>query len=109
MVLFDYKYVIIFAFAVPSLFMIALKASENAKYAAIDEFVVKREQSQFDDLPPAENVLLATGYRTGSSFLGELFNQNEDVFYVINNFMVSWNPILAVRAWPSVFNNQKQE
>ena len=33
-------------------------------------------------LPAAENVLLATGYRTGSSFLAEIFNQNEDVFYV---------------------------
>ena len=43
----------------------------------------------YEDLPPAENVLLATGYRTGSSFFAELFNQNDDVLYVriicINN------------------------
>jgi len=44
---------------------------------------VKKEKRRIVDLPPAENVLLATGYRTGSSFLGELFNQNDDVFYVI--------------------------
>ena len=39
-----------------------------------------------EDLPPAEGVLLLTGYRTGSSFFGELFDQNDDVFYVRNNF-----------------------
>ena len=46
-----------------------------------DIFPVWRNGSS-DDLPPAENVLLATGYRTGGSFFGELFNQNDDVFYV---------------------------
>ena len=83
MILFENKYVFIFASAAASLFMVTLKASDNDRSTAIDELVVEREQIQFEDLPPAENLLLATGYRTGSSFLGELFNQNEDVFYVI--------------------------
>ena len=88
MILFENKYVFIFASAAASLFMVTLKASDNDKSTEIVEFVVEREQIQFEDLPPAENVLLATGYRTGSSFLGELFNQNEDVFYVIKNFVI---------------------
>ena len=49
----------------------------------------EEQTDYYEDLPPAENVLLATGYRTGSSFFAELFNQNDDVLYVriicINN------------------------
>ena len=100
MILFEYKYVLFFASAIASLFMVALKTSEDFKSA--NEFVVEREQNQVEDLPPAENLLLATGYRTGSSFLGELFNQNEDVFYVrvinFDNFVIRKNIFLAFRA-----------
>ena len=53
------------------------------------EIYTEEVTDYYEDLPPAENVLLATGYRTGSSFFAELFNQNDDVLYVrkicINN------------------------
>ena len=59
----------------------------NSKRSNTEEIPVTVYQDERtvyqEDLPPAENVLLATGYRTGSSFLAELFNQNDDVFYVI--------------------------
>ena len=42
----------------------------------------KEQEKQIKKSLPAENVLLATGYRTGSSFFAELFNQNDDIFYV---------------------------
>ena len=41
---------------------------------------------KIEELPQAENVLLATGYRTGSTFFAELFNQNDEVFYVSTVF-----------------------
>ena len=81
--IFEYKNVFIFASAVASLFIVALNISTNQEFVEEKEFEVKKEKRRIVDLPPAENVLLATGYRTGSSFLGELFNQNDDVFYVI--------------------------
>ena len=73
-----YKYVLIFAFSFASLFMILLNVSENEDL----RIKIEIEEIQTENLPPAANVLLAAGYRTGSSFLGELFNQNDDVFYL---------------------------
>ena len=57
-----------------------INSTLNSKRSFTEEQMFYQE-----DLPPAENVLLATGYRTGSSFFAELFNQNDDVFYVITS------------------------
>ena len=75
-----------FIFICTSLYLISgtLQSTNN---------IIKEIADYTEDLPPAENVLLATGYRSGSSFFAELFNQNDDVLYVkillrkkLNNF-----------------------
>ena len=73
------KIVVFCVIACASFYLINLTL--NFKRSYTEEITVYQE-----DLPPAENVLLATGYRTGSSFFAELFNQNDDVFYVIYSF-----------------------
>jgi hypothetical protein len=70
------KIVVFSVIACASFYLINLTLTSKRSYT--EEITVYQE-----DLPPAENVLLATGYRTGSSFFAELFNQNDDVFYVI--------------------------
>ena len=82
MILFEYKEVLIFSSAIASLFIVIFNASENEEFFAYQTYVTEKEKIHIENLPPAENVLLVTGYRTGSSFLGELFNQNDDVFYL---------------------------
>ena len=69
------KFAIFYIFICASLYLITLMADfkKNSK----DLQPIYKE-----NLPPAENVLLAAGYRSGSSFLAELFNQNDEVFYV---------------------------
>ena len=39
-------------------------------------------KAQTTQKPPKTNVLLITAHRSGSTFLGELFNQNNDAFYM---------------------------
>jgi hypothetical protein len=73
------KIVVFSVIACASFYLINLTLTSKRSYT--EEITVYQE-----DLPPAENVLLATGYRTGSSFFAELFNQNDDVFYVIYSF-----------------------
>jgi hypothetical protein len=73
------KIVVFCVMACASFYLINL--TPNSKRSFTEELTVYQE-----DLPPAENLLLATGYRTGSSFISELFNQNDDVFYVIYSF-----------------------
>ena len=69
-----------------AVFLISIFASLYAITKTEDNLTRENLQEEIEDLPPAKNVLLWTGYRTGSSFFGELFNQNDDVFYVRNNF-----------------------
>ena len=73
------KIVVFCVMSCASFYLINL--TPNSKRSFTEELTVYQE-----DLPPAENLLLATGYRTGSSFISELFNQNDDVFYVIYSF-----------------------
>ena len=70
------KFALFYVFFCASLYLIFLK--EN-----FTDYFANKLAFYEEDFPPAENVLLATGYRTGSSFFAELFNQNDDVFYVI--------------------------
>jgi hypothetical protein len=63
-------------------FFILIIASYYAITKTQDNLTSENLHEPIEDLPPAENVLLWTGYRTGSSFFGQLFNQNDDVFYV---------------------------
>lgn len=64
------------------LFVWAAFFSEITFYKVHEFYEQNYEVIKIEELPPAENVLLATGYRTGSSFFAELFNQNDEVFYV---------------------------
>ena len=70
-----FKYALFYVFFCASLYLIFL--TENST-----DFFAEKLDFYEEDLPPAENVLLATGYRTGSSFFAEIFNQNDEVFYV---------------------------
>ena len=47
---------------------------------------VKGNKVESDVLPQKMFVILVTGFRTGSTFLGELFNQNPDVLYLFEPF-----------------------
>ena len=69
------KFAVFYIFICSSLYLIT-----RTLYST--NYVTEELTFYTEDLPPAENVLLATGYRTGSSFFAELFNQNDDVFYV---------------------------
>ena len=48
---------------------------------------VQNEKLQFKK---KTNVLILAGHRTGSSFLGEIFNQNRDAYYL-------FEPLAAVQ------------
>lgn len=48
---------------------------------------VRNEKLQFKQ---KTNVLIIAGHRTGSSFLGEIFNQNKDAYYL-------FEPLAAVQ------------
>ena len=49
-------------------------------------------QEKLDDISrPQTKVLLITAHRSGSTFLGELFNQNENVFYL-------FEPLAAIQS-----------
>ena len=77
------KSVILFLFAIFGIFFLSETSGKEFHERNLSIRIKNYEEElRIEELPPAENVLLATGYRTGSSFFAELFNQNDEVFYV---------------------------
>ena len=69
-----------------------IEADPNIKELVEREDFVALEPQEIDDPNrPQTKVLLITAHRSGSTFLGELFNQNEKAFYL-------FEPLVAIQS-----------
>ena len=57
------------------------KNGDSENEANASDLLVSNDENDETEISAAENVILLTAHRSGSSFLGEYFNQNKDIFY----------------------------